>query len=81
MPAFYSSYDLLQRTCTFIKTIKELLISYAEKNELKNGTVMWPARIAASGQTVTPGGAVEILDILGKDETLRRLNIGLEKLS
>ena len=62
-------------------TIKELLINLATELELKNGTVMWPARIAASGQTVTPGGAVEILDILGKDETLRRLNIGLEKLS
>ncbi|MBR3987944.1 MAG: glutamate--tRNA ligase [Clostridia bacterium] len=61
--------------------IKELLINLATELELKNGTVMWPARIAASGQTVTPGGAVEILDILGKDETLRRLNIGLCKLS
>lgn len=61
--------------------IKELLMNLATELELKNGTVMWPARIAASGQTVTPGGAVEILDILGKDETLRRLNIGLEKLS
>lgn len=61
--------------------IKELLINLATELELKNGTVMWPARIAASGQTVTPGGAVEILDILGKDETLRRLNIGLSKLS
>ena len=61
--------------------IKELLMNLAVELELKNGTVMWPARIAASGQTVTPGGAVEILDILGKDETLRRLNIGLSKLS
>lgn len=63
------------------EAIKELLINLATELELKNGTVMWPARIAASGQTVTPGGAVEILDILGKDETLRRLNIGLSKLS
>ncbi len=62
-------------------TIKELLISYAEKNELKNGTVMWPARIAVAGKTVTPGGAVEILDILGKEESLRRMEIGLEKLN
>ena len=41
---------------------------------------MWPVRIAASGQTVTPGGAVEICRILGRDETLRRLKVGLEKL-
>lgn len=62
-------------------SIKELLISYAEKNELKNGTVMWPARIAVAGKTVTPGGAVEILDILGKEESLRRMEIGLKKLN
>ena len=63
------------------EAIKELLINLATELELKNGTVMWPSRIAASGQAVTPGGAVEILDILGKDETLRRLNVGLAKLS
>ena len=41
---------------------------------------MWPVRIAAAGKTVTPGGAIEILDILGREETMRRLEIGLEKL-
>lgn len=61
--------------------IKELLMNLATEFKLKNGTVMWPARIAAAGQAVTPGGAVEILDILGREEALRRLNIGLEKLS
>ena len=59
--------------------IKELLISMAEEMELKNGTVMWPARIAVAGKTVTPGGAVEILDILGKEESLRRMEAGLAK--
>jgi glutamyl-tRNA synthetase len=47
----------------------------------KNAFVMWPVRIAAAGKAVTPGGAAEICRILGKDETLRRLNIGVEKLS
>ena len=61
-------------------SIHDCLISLAEKLELKNGTVMWPARIAVSGKAVTPGGAVEILDILGRDESLRRLDIGLKKL-
>ena len=42
---------------------------------------MWPVRIGAAGKSVTPGGAVEICRILGKDETIRRLRIGLEKLS
>ena len=41
---------------------------------------MWPVRIAAAGKLVTPGGAVEICHILGKDETLRRLRLGLSKL-
>ena len=42
--------------------------------------LMWPVRIAAAGKLVTPGGAVEICHILGKDETLRRLRLGLDKL-
>ncbi len=41
---------------------------------------MWPVRIAAAGKAVTPGGAVEICHILGKDECLRRLRLGLDKL-
>ena len=53
----------------------------AEKWEVKNAKVMWPVRIAAAGKAVTPGGAVEICRILGREETLRRLRIALEKLS
>ena len=52
-----------------------------EKLGTKNAFVMWPVRIAAAGRAVTPGGAVEICRILGKEETLRRLKIGVEKLS
>lgn len=63
-----------------VDTIHEALISLAQKLEVKNGTLLWPVRIAAAGQTVTPGGAMEILAVLGKEEALRRLNIGLEKL-
>ncbi|MBQ3929184.1 MAG: glutamate--tRNA ligase [Clostridia bacterium] len=62
-------------------SIHDCLISLAQSLEVKNGTVMWPVRIAASGMTVTPGGAVEILDILGKEEAMSRLNSGLKKLS
>lgn len=61
--------------------IHDALISLAQEKEVKNGTVMWPARIAAAGKAVTPGGAVEILDILGREESLRRLETGLNKLS
>lgn len=60
-------------------SIHDCLIAFAEKQGIKNGTAMWPVRIAASGMTVTPGGAVEILDILGREESLRRLYRGLEK--
>ena len=60
--------------------IHDGLIALAEKLEVKNATLMWPVRIAAAGQAVTPGGAVEICAILGREECLRRLNLGLEKL-
>ena len=53
----------------------------AERMEVKNAKVMWPVRIAAAGKAVTPGGAVEICRILGKEETLRRLHIAKEKLA
>ena len=56
------------------------MVALAEAMEAKNAKVMWPVRIAAAGKAVTPGGAVEICRILGKDETLRRLNKALEKL-
>ena len=42
---------------------------------------MWPVRIAVAGKAVTPGGAVEICRILGKDETLRRMQTGIDKLN
>lgn len=62
------------------ESIHDCLINLAKEMELKNGTVMWPTRIAVAGKAVTPGGAIEILDILGQEESLRRLNLGLEKL-
>ena len=60
--------------------IHDALAGLAEKLGVKNATLMWPVRIAAAGKAVTPGGAVEICRILGKDETLRRLKTGMEKL-
>ena len=56
------------------------MVKLAEEQGVKNAKIMWPVRIAAAGKAVTPGGAVEICRILGKEETLRRLRIGLEKL-
>ncbi|MGI6325999.1 MAG: glutamate--tRNA ligase [Saccharofermentanales bacterium] len=62
-------------------SIHDALMTVAEQLDLKTGQVMWPVRIAASGQAVTPGGAVEILVILGKAESLERLGIGLDLLA
>ena len=60
--------------------IHKALIDLAAEKELKNGRIMWPVRVAASGKPTTPGGAVEICHILGKEETLRRLQKGIEQL-
>ena len=60
--------------------IHDGLVDLAAKLEVKNATLMWPVRIAAAGKAVTPGGAVEICRILGREETLKRLELGLEKL-
>ena len=60
--------------------ILALMTSLVEKMETKNAKVMWPIRIAAAGKAVTPGGAVEICRILGKAETLRRIDTAIEKL-
>jgi glutamyl-tRNA synthetase len=60
--------------------LHDLLIGFAVAKELKNGQVMWPVRIAISGQEVTPGGAIEILTILGRDESLARIQIAIDKL-
>ena len=61
---------------TLLASMKEL----AERLEVKNAKVMWPVRIAAAGKLVTPGGAVEICRILGREETLRRIDAGIAKL-
>lgn len=61
-------------------SIHDTLIALAQQLEVKNATLMWPVRIAAAGKLVTPGGAVEICHILGKDETIRRLQAGLALL-
>ncbi len=74
------AYERLKAMPEWTSTaIHDCLINMAVEKELKNGTVMWPVRIAAAGKTVTPGGAVEILDILGREESLNRLEKGLEK--
>ena len=57
-----------------------LLKAYAEEKGYKTGLVMWPLRIALSGKLMTPAGATEIMDVLGKEESLLRLREGQKKL-
>ena len=58
-----------------------LLMGYVEKKGCKNGYAMWPLRIAVSGKAMTPGGATEIMEILGKEESVARIKAAIEKLS
>jgi len=62
------------------EVIKEELIKLIKSLELKNGQVLWPVRIALSGKQFTPGGAFEIANILGKNESIERLRRSMLKL-
>ena len=48
---------------------------------MKAGFTIWPVRIAVSGKAVTPAGATEIMEVLGREESLARIRRGIEKLS
>ncbi len=61
--------------------IHEALFSLIERLGVKNGLILWPLRVAVSGKAFTPGGGIELAEILGKEETLRRLQKGIELLS
>lgn len=56
------------------------LLKYVEEKGCKNGYVMWPIRTAVSGKQMTPAGATEIMEVLGKEESLVRIRKGIEKL-
>jgi len=62
------------------QSILAALGAYAAEKGLKTGAVMWPLRIALSGLAVTPTGAVEIAELLGREEAVRRLERGMDKL-
>ncbi len=63
-----------------IDSLHDLVMDFIAKKEVKNGIVLWPLRTAVSGKQSTPGGAFEIMEIIGKEESLRRIKIGIEKL-
>ena len=58
-----------------------VLSAYASEKGYKTGLVMWPLRTALSGKQTTPAGATQIMEVLGKEETLSRIRAAIEKLS
>ncbi len=66
------AYEKIDNWCE--QEIHDCLIKLAQDNGKKNGVIMWPARVALCGLESTPGGAVELADIIGKEETLKRLD-------
>ena len=74
-------FSLLENTEDYSNdALYQLLLSYVEKKGCKNGYVMWPVRTAVSGKQMTPAGATEIMEILGKEESLQRITKGIELL-
>ena len=76
-----AAIPVLENTAWEREALTEALMTLAQQKEVKNSVVMWPVRIAASGVAVTPGGCSEVLILLGREESLRRLNEGLSKLN
>ncbi|NLZ55451.1 MAG: glutamate--tRNA ligase [Clostridiaceae bacterium] len=76
------SLDILERLRPSLAVLDDwstggiyaFLTDFARRNEIKNGQVMWPCRIACTNTQVTPGGAVEIMALLGREESLRRID-------
>ena len=62
------------------EAVHDALLGLAQAQGMKNGTLLWPVRIALAGKAVTPGGAIEIAVLLGRDESLKRLKAGRAKV-
>lgn len=75
------SYEALKNTGEWTREkIHETLFGLASSLGVKNGIILWPVRVALSGKQFTPGGAVEIAVMLGREESLRRIDKGMEIL-
>lgn len=64
-----------------IEAVEAVAKEYVAEKECKNGQALWPLRTAVSGKQMTPGGAYEIMEILGKEESLKRIRKGIELLN
>ena len=63
-----------------IPALEKVAMDYVAQKGCKNGQALWPLRTAVSGKQMTPGGAYEIMEILGKEESVRRIRKGMELL-
>jgi len=63
------------------ETVHKVLFDTIKEMGIKNGQMLWPIRTALSGKPASPGGGTDLLILLGKEESLRRIEIGIEKLS
>lgn len=63
-----------------IEAVEKVAKDYVAEKGCKNGQALWPLRTAVSGKQMTPGGAYEIMEILGKEESLKRIRKGIELL-
>ncbi|MCR4590854.1 MAG: glutamate--tRNA ligase [Lachnospiraceae bacterium] len=61
-------------------SLYERIKEFIDEKGYKNGYVLWPLRTAVSGKETTPGGATEIMEIIGKDESIKRIEAGIAKL-
>jgi len=83
-----TSLEVLKDVLTILETqedysndgLYQTLVKYVEEKGCKNGYVMWPIRTAVSGKQMTPAGATEIMEVLGKEESLKRIRKGIELL-
>ena len=83
-----TSLEVLRETLPLLESqedysndaLYDTLKSYVDEKGVKIGYVMWPLRTAVSGKQSTPGGATEIMEVLGKEESLARIRKGIEKL-
>ena len=84
-----TSLEVLKELLPLLETQKdysndalyEMLMKYVAEKGCKNGYALWPIRTAVSGKQMTPAGATEIMEIIGKDETIHRVKVAIEKLS
>ncbi|SJZ89960.1 glutamate--tRNA ligase [Anaerorhabdus furcosa] len=81
LPSLKAARDLLASLPNWEETtIHDEMMALVEKLGIKNGQLLYPVRVAITGKQFTPGGAIEISYILGKDETLRRLDLAIQDL-